>query len=50
MPKAVDAWQDELKSKDRPKIAASIAHPTLNPELFTEGWEDVLEKEHCMSH
>ncbi|KAF8876230.1 coatomer protein [Mucidula mucida] len=43
--KAVDAWQGDLKSKDRPKVAASIAHPGTNPELFEEGWEQALAKE-----
>jgi coatomer subunit beta' len=39
----VDAWKDELKN--RPKIASSIAHPGSNAELFTEDWEDALERE-----
>ncbi|KAJ7598809.1 coatomer protein [Mycena floridula] len=34
MPKAVEAWQADLIAKGRPKIAASIAHPVTNPELF----------------
>ncbi|KAG5641700.1 hypothetical protein DXG03_004418 [Asterophora parasitica] len=40
--KAVAAWKSELTSKRRPKIAASVADPSTNPELFEEGWEDVL--------
>ncbi len=48
--KAVDAWQGDLKSKDRPKVAASIAHPGTNPELFEEGWEQALAKESGMFH
>lgn len=40
--KAVDAWKADLISKKRPKIAASVAHPDVNPELFEEGWEQVL--------
>ncbi|KAK7461035.1 Coatomer subunit beta' [Stygiomarasmius scandens] len=45
VPKAVDAWQTDLQAKGRPKIAASIAHPDKNPELFEEGWEDALAQE-----
>ena len=45
VPEAVDAWQEDLKSKGRTKIAAGIADPRANPELFEEGWEDTLEKE-----
>jgi hypothetical protein len=33
--KAVDAWKADFKK--RPKIAASLAHPDMNPELFEEG-------------
>ncbi|KNZ72668.1 Coatomer subunit beta', partial [Termitomyces sp. J132] len=40
--RAVEAWKADLSSKKRPKIAASIADPTSNPELFEEGWEEVL--------
>jgi coatomer subunit beta' len=40
--RAVDAWKGDLISKKRPKIAASIAHPDVNPELFEEGWEQAL--------
>ncbi|KAF8810058.1 hypothetical protein BYT27DRAFT_7240885 [Phlegmacium glaucopus] len=32
----------ELTSKSRTKIAAIIADPYSNPELFEEGWEEVL--------
>ncbi|KAK0443982.1 coatomer protein [Desarmillaria tabescens] len=45
VPKAVDAWQADLKAKNRPKIAASVAHPSANADLFEEGWEDALAKE-----
>ncbi|KAF9463704.1 coatomer protein [Collybia nuda] len=41
-PKAVSAWKEELLSKNRPKIAASVADPSTNPELFEEGWEEAL--------
>jgi coatomer subunit beta' len=40
--KAVDAWKADLTSKKRPKIAASVAHPGVNPDLFEEGWEQAL--------
>lgn len=43
VPKAVDAWKTSLKS--RPKIAASIASPEQNADLFTEGWQDALARE-----
>ena len=44
-PKAVQAWKSELTSKKRTKIAAIIADPSSNPELFEEGWEEVLARE-----
>jgi hypothetical protein len=43
--KAVEAWRTNLTSKNRSKIAASIAHPLENAELFEEGWEDALRRE-----
>ncbi|KAF7968238.1 hypothetical protein HWV62_31569 [Athelia sp. TMB] len=43
VPKAVNAWRDDLKT--RPKIAAGIAHPTENADLFSEGWSGALERE-----
>jgi coatomer subunit beta' len=43
--KAVSAWRDELKAKNRPKVAAGIAHPDEDAALFTEGWDDVLKME-----
>jgi coatomer subunit beta' len=45
VPKAVDAWRGELQTKNRPKIAAGIAHPADNAELFEEGWEEALGRE-----
>ncbi|KAF7356710.1 Coatomer subunit beta' [Mycena venus] len=44
-PKAVDAWHAELEAKKRPKIAAAVAHPNKNADLFEEGWEDALALE-----
>jgi coatomer subunit beta' len=45
VPKAVDAWRTDLRSKNRPKIATSIAHPAENADLFEEGWADALGRE-----
>lgn len=39
----VDAWRTSLKS--RPKLAAAIASPTDNADLFEEGWDDAIERE-----
>ena len=41
----MQAWKSELTSKKRTKIAANIADPSSNPELFEEGWEEVLARE-----
>ncbi|KAF8165977.1 coatomer protein [Crassisporium funariophilum] len=48
VPKAVNAWKSDLTTKNRTKIAATIAHPSLNPEVFEEGWEEVLAKEEAL--
>ncbi|KAJ8454501.1 hypothetical protein ONZ45_g19281 [Pleurotus djamor] len=48
-PVAVDAWKNDLKSKGRPKIAAAIAHPSQNSDLFEEGWSDALAHENQVS-
>ena len=45
VPDAVDAWRAELKTKGRTKLAAAVAHPGENPELFEEGWEGALARE-----
>ena len=45
VPDAVDAWRAELKAKGRAKLAAAVAHPGENPELFEEGWEGALARE-----
>ncbi|EGN94961.1 hypothetical protein SERLA73DRAFT_76979 [Serpula lacrymans var. lacrymans S7.3] len=45
VPKIVDTWREELKTKNRPKIAAAIAHPSENTGLFEEGWEEALSRE-----
>lgn len=34
-----------MKSKIRPKIATSVAHPESNVDLFEEGWGDALARE-----
>ncbi|KII94541.1 hypothetical protein PLICRDRAFT_169285 [Plicaturopsis crispa FD-325 SS-3] len=44
-PKAVDAWRADLTAKGRPKIAAGIANPTDNADLFEEGWSDALARD-----
>lgn len=44
-PQAVDVWRAELRSKKKPKIAASVAHPIENGDLFEEGWEEALGRE-----
>ena len=41
----VEVWKEELKARNRSKIADTIASPTTNPEVFEEGWEAALEKE-----
>ena len=41
----MDAWKSDLETKDRKKLAASVASPEEDPELFSEGWPDVLERE-----
>ncbi|KAH7923637.1 Coatomer, beta' subunit [Leucogyrophana mollusca] len=43
--RTVDAWRGELRSKNKPKIAAAIAHPGENTDLFEEGWEEALSRE-----
>ncbi|KAJ3930424.1 MAG: hypothetical protein NXY57DRAFT_870775, partial [Lentinula lateritia] len=45
VPRTVLAWKAELNAKSRPKIAEMIANPDVNPDLFEEGWNSVLEKE-----
>ncbi|TFY80045.1 hypothetical protein EWM64_g3966 [Hericium alpestre] len=45
VPRVVDAWRTDLKSKNRPKLAAAIASPVENPELFEEGWTQALQRE-----
>jgi coatomer subunit beta' len=44
-PKAVDTWKTTLVSSGKKKIASGIAHPVENADLFTEGWEEALERE-----
>ncbi|KAF8306767.1 coatomer protein [Clavulina sp. PMI_390] len=45
VPKTVEIWKEDLKSKNRSKLAETIANPETNPEVFDEGWEAALEKE-----
>jgi len=44
-PQVVNAWRAELRSKNKPKVAASVAHPIENTDLFEEGWEEALSRE-----
>jgi hypothetical protein len=45
VPTVVEDWRSELRSKNRPKLAARIADPVDQPELFEEGWAEALESE-----
>ncbi|KAG1848914.1 coatomer WD associated region-domain-containing protein, partial [Suillus subluteus] len=45
VPKVVDIWRGELRSKNKGKIAGSIVHPSEHAELFEEGWEEALARE-----
>lgn len=45
MPAAVQAWRAELQAKNRTKLAAAVADPASNPEMFEEGWEEALQRE-----
>ena len=44
-PEAVQAWRAELQSKNRTKLAGAVADPSVNPELFEEGWDEALQHE-----
>ncbi|KAE9402636.1 Coatomer, beta' subunit [Gymnopus androsaceus JB14] len=46
VPRTVVAWQADLKAKNRPKIAETIANPEVNPDVFEEGWEAIIGREH----
>ncbi|KAG1807294.1 coatomer WD associated region-domain-containing protein [Suillus subaureus] len=45
VPKVVDIWRGELRTKNKGKIAGSIVHPSEHAELFEEGWEEALARE-----
>lgn len=49
VPTVVEDWRAELKSKNRPKLAARIVSPSDESALFEEGWEEALEKERSAS-
>jgi coatomer subunit beta' len=38
IPGIVKAWRSELESSGKPKLAALLADPEEDAELFTEGW------------
>ncbi|KAG8783052.1 hypothetical protein FRC12_020155 [Ceratobasidium sp. 428] len=44
-PTAASAWHEDLISKNKTKLADTIANPADNPELFEEGWDAALAKE-----
>jgi hypothetical protein len=44
----VSAWKSDLTDKKRAKIAATIADPSTQPELFEEGWEEALAREEAL--
>ena len=44
VPRTVAAWKSDLVTSGRSKIANMIADPSINPELFEEGWEPTLAK------
>lgn len=44
-PEAIRAWRADLEAKKRTKLANAVADPTVNPELFEEGWEEALQRE-----
>jgi len=48
VPKVVETWRDDLTSKNRPKLAARIASPNEQPDVFEEGWKDILEVERSL--
>ncbi|KAF8120697.1 coatomer WD associated region-domain-containing protein, partial [Boletus edulis] len=41
-PLVVDVWRAELRSKNKPRVAACVAHPVENAGLFREGWQEAL--------
>ncbi|KAG1834941.1 coatomer WD associated region-domain-containing protein [Suillus subalutaceus] len=45
VPKVVDVWRGELRTKNKGSIAGSIVHPSEHAELFEEGWEEALARE-----
>ncbi|QRV88118.1 coatomer subunit beta [Ceratobasidium sp. AG-Ba] len=49
-PTAARAWREDLISKNKPKLADTIANPDENPELFEEGWDSALAKEVGQEH
>ena len=48
VPKVVETWREDLTSKNRQKLAARIASPNEQPDVFEEGWEGVLEAERSL--
>jgi coatomer subunit beta' len=50
VPQAVKSWKSELAAKNRNKIADAIADPSVNPELFEEGWEAAVAREEKLAN
>ena len=44
VPRIIAVWKSDLVTNGRSKIANTIADPSVNPELFEEGWEATLAK------
>jgi len=43
--RVVKLWKEDLISSKKNKIADSLADPAVNPELFEEGWAEMLRIE-----
>ena len=42
---AARAWRADLESRNKSKLADTVADPADSPELFEEGWDAALAKE-----
>ena len=45
VPNAVAVWKGGLVTGGKKKLAAAIADPSENAELFDEGWDNALARE-----
>jgi len=48
VPNVLGVWKGELVANGKEKLAALVADPLKNAELFEEGWEDALAREQSM--